>query len=193
MSDRHLITTTLKGYINALKPSGKFNNCTIGFVIPKEDLETFEATYERALAWGAAKMAGKRHTQELQKWDESGYVKISYGGPDTSHGLFPWVDTQGLPIPLDTDIREGTTVRLIVDLKPYVFGSKVGLSLKVRGAQVLKLVSGGGSDAGDLSTDDVATLFGTTEGYKANAPNFEPSEDALAAAGEVDEDDDLPF
>jgi hypothetical protein len=43
MSDtRFIITTSLEGYINALVPSGKFNNCTIGFKVPDEYLTKFE-------------------------------------------------------------------------------------------------------------------------------------------------------
>ena len=39
MSDtRFIITTSLEGYINALVPGGKFNNCTIGFKVPEEYL-----------------------------------------------------------------------------------------------------------------------------------------------------------
>jgi hypothetical protein len=193
MSDRHIITTKLEGYINALKPAGKFKNCTIGFTIPESELPKFEEAYQRSLDWGASKMAGKRHTQELQKWDEAGFVKVSYGGPDTSHGMFPWVDTDGVPVPLDTDVRAGTVVKLIIDTKPYVYGNKVGMSLKVRGAQIIQLMSGNGGDSGELSTDDVASLLGTTEGFKAGAPGFEPSEEAVAAAGSVADDDDLPF
>ncbi len=70
MSDtRFIITTSLEGYINALVPSGKFNNCTIGFRIPEEELPKFDAAYEQALEWGKNKMAGKRFSAELPKWD----------------------------------------------------------------------------------------------------------------------------
>jgi hypothetical protein len=193
MADRFKFTTTLEGFINALQPGGKFNNCTIGFTIPAATLVEFEDAYKRALEWGTAKMAGKRHTQELPKWDDAGFVKISYGGPETSHPMFPWVDTQGVPVPLDTDVRAGTVVNLIVDTKPYVYGNKAGLSLKVRGAQIVKLASGNGGDSGELSAEDVAALFGTTDGFKSGAPSFEPSQAAVEAAGSVADDDDLPF
>ena len=175
MSDlRFVITTTLEGYINALVPSGKFNNCTIGFRIPDDYLDKFEASYNQALELGKNKMAGKRFTAELPKWDEEGMVKVSYGGDSTSP-MFPWVDTDGVPIDLDTQIWKGTVVKLIVDLKPYVFAQKVGCSVKVRGAQVLKLVSGSGSDSGGLDDTGVAAIFGKTEGFKASSPSFEPN------------------
>lgn len=192
MSDgRFIITTTLEGYINALKPSGKFNNCTIGFRIPEEELPKFDAVYEQALEWGKNKMAGKRFTAELPKWDESGMVKVSYGG-DSSTPMFPWIDTDGVPVDIDTQVWKGTLVKLIVDLKPYVFGSKVGCSFKVRGAQILKLVSSGGSDSGGLDEDGVAALLGKSEGFKSGSPSFEPATDP--GDGPTDYDlDDVPF
>lgn len=192
MSDgRFIVTTTLEGYINALKPSGKFNNCTIGFKIPEEQLPEFDATYEKALEWGKNKLAGKRHTCELPKWDEEGFVKVSYGG-DSSAPMFPWVDTDGVAIDLDTPIWKGTVVKLIIDLKPYVYASKVGCSLKVRGAQVLKLVGSGGSDSGGLDEAEVASLFGKVEGFKTGSPSFEPAEDPGQGSASYD-DDEIPF
>jgi hypothetical protein len=112
MSDnRFVFATTLEGYINALVPSGKFNNCTIGFRIPDELIPKFDEQYENALEWGKNKLAGKRSTAELPKWDESGFVKLSYGG-DSNNPMFPWVDTDGQPIPLTTQIWKGTKVRM---------------------------------------------------------------------------------
>lgn len=188
---RYIFTTTLEGFINALKPGGKFNNCTISFKIPQELLDEFDAQHEKCLAWGANKLNGKRHEKALPKWEEDGTVKVSYGG-EASHPMFPWIDAKGQPIDLGTQIWKGTVVKLIVDLRPYVYGNKVGSSLKVRGAQVIKLVSsGGGSDAGELEADDVAALFGTTEGFDANSPNYQPPADQ--EGGDAPEDDDIPF
>lgn len=187
---RFVINTTLEGYINALKPAGKFNNCCISFRIPEKDLTKFDSCYEQCIAWGRNKMQGKRFTEELPKWQEDGLVKISYGGEEGAP-MFSWVDTDGIPIDIDTPVWKGTQVRLIIDLKPYVFGTKVGCSFKVRGAQVIKLVSGGGSDSGDLSTDDVAAIFGKVEGFKAGSPSFKPDEDVEDGPGY--DDDDVPF
>jgi hypothetical protein len=184
---RFVITTTLEGYVNALKPSGKFNNCCFSFSIGKEDLKKFDVAYENAIAWGRAKMAGKRFTEELPKWDEAGYVKYSYGG-EQGNPMFPWIDTDGVPIDLDTPIWKGTVVKLAIDLKPYVYGTKAGCSLKVRGAQVLKLVGSGGSDSGELDASDLAALFGTSDGFKAGSPSFEPDPQP-----DEDEDSDIPF
>lgn len=190
---RFIITTTLEGYINALKPSGKFNNCTISFKIPAEQIPEFDKAYEKAIAVGKNKAAGKRVSEELPKWEENGLVKYSYGG-DSSSPMFPWVDTDGNPIDLDTQIWKGTVVRLIIDLRPYFYATKVGCSFKVRGAQVVKLVSSGGSDSGGLDKTEVANLFGKVDGFKADSPNFEPTEDpGDGPAGYTDDDEDLPF
>jgi hypothetical protein len=187
---RFIFTTTLEGFINALKPSGKFNNCTISFKIPEELLAEFDAQHEKCLTWGANKLGGKRHEKALPKWEEDGTVKVSYGG-DSNSPMFPWVDSDGNPVDLDTQIWKGTVVKLIVDLKPYVYAQKVGSSLKVRGAQVIKLVSsGGGSDSGELEAEDVAALFGKTEGFKSSSPNYKPPTDE--DFGDENEDD-VPF
>ncbi len=183
---RHVITTTLGGYVNALKPAGKFNNCCFSFMLNKADMDKFEEAYEQAMSWGATKMAGKRFTKELAKWDESGAIKYSYGG-ESNNPMFPWVDTDGVPIDVETPIWKGTVVKLIIDLRPYVFSSKVGLGLKVKGAQIIKLVSSGGSDSGGLELEDVAAIFGTSDGFKAGSPSFEPNPQPDT------DDDDFPF
>lgn len=190
-NNRFVFATTLEGYINALVPSGKFNNCSIGFRIPDELIPKFDEQYENALEWGKAKLAGKRSTAELPKWDESGFVKLSYGG-DSNNPMFLWVDTDGQPIPLTTQIWKGTKVRLIVDVKPYVFTTKIGLSFKVRGAQIISLSSGNGYDSGDISDDDVAAIFGSVDGFKVGSPNFQPSPTEDGKEG-GDYSTDLPF
>jgi hypothetical protein len=175
MSDnRFLITTTLDSAFFVLKPGGKYNSCSIGFKIPPEDLARFDKVYERCLAWGANKFQGKRHEKALPKWEEDGSVMYFYGGDDNPP-MFPWVDADGQPIDLDTQIWRGTVVRLIIDLKPYVFGNKTGCSFKVRGAQIIKLVSsGGGSDQGTLDDEDVASLFGKVDGFSQASPDYQP-------------------
>jgi hypothetical protein len=170
MSNRFLITTELEGYINALKPGGKFNKCVINFRIPSEDLEKMNESFESGLKWAESK-ATKRVARKLPKWDEEGLVTYNYSG-DSKVPMFPWIDSQGKEIDLDTDVRKGTKVRLVIDLKPYIYGNEVGVSLKVKGARVLQLVTGNGAvDSGDLSADQVAALLGTGDGYKQSEPN----------------------
>ena len=171
MANRFVINTSLEGFTIALKPSGQYNNCTIGFKIPKAELPAFDESFESGLKWAESKAAGKRVSRELPKWDEEGMVRINYGGDDRAP-MFPWVDTEGKELDLDTDIRKGTKVRLIVDLKPYHYGNKVGVSFRVKGAQVLELVSGNQvADSGDLTADDVFGVLGATPGFKQSEPN----------------------
>ena len=57
--------------------------------------------------------------------------------------------------------------------KPYILrdGVTYGSSLKLVGIQVVELKSdAAGVDSGDMSTEDVAGLFGKTSGYKTTAP-----------------------
>lgn len=189
--DRFIFTTTLEGYINALKPAGKYNNCTISFRIPDELLDQLDKQHEKCLEWAAAKFNGKRHEKALPKWEEDGLVKYSYNGKDSAAN-FPWIDAKGNPIPLNTDIRRGTVVRLIAVVKPYIYGNKGGSSFKVLGAQVIKLVTGGGSDAGGLEADEVAALFGETEGFSVDDPSFQPAEESDEDR-EPDSDEEIPF
>lgn len=174
--DLHIITTRLEGFIS-LKPSGKFNNCRIGFTLNDEEFEAFEGEYARALEWGATKIKG-RIGHDPQPWGEDGCIKYSYGNPDpgpedSKKPDFLWVTgPDNMPFDLETPVREGSKVQLAIRLKPYVFGSKCGLSLRVVAGKVLKAV--GHNEAPESVTqEEVANLFG---------------------AGPVDDEgDDLPF
>jgi len=163
--DLHIITTKLEGFIS-LKPSGKFNNCRIGFNLTDEEFEAFEAEYAKALQWGATKLAGKgRIGQDPQPWGEDGCIKYSYGNPDpgpddSKKPDFLWVTgPDNLPFDLDTPVREGTTVQLALRLTPYVFGTKCGLKLRVVAGKILKAVSQGEAPEA-VTADEAADIFG---------------------------------
>jgi hypothetical protein len=151
-------------------------------------LPDFDEQYDKCLAWGANKLNGKRHEKALPKWEEDGSVKYGYNGEDSAPA-FLWVDAKGKPLDLNLQIREGTLVKLALTTKPYVFGNKVGMTLRVVGAQVIKLVTAEGSDGGQLDENELADLFGTTEGFDQEDTQYTPSQ---AAEGE-EEDDDVPF
>ena len=68
------------------------------------------------------------------------------------------------------NLRKGTQAVLIVDQSPYTKPAK-GTSLKVVGVQVTKLVTAtGATDSGDMSLDDINSIFGTRDGYKSSSP-----------------------
>ena len=182
--DLHIITTRLEGFIS-LKPSGKYNNCRIGFTLSQGEFETFEEEYANALHWGAQKIKektpGARITHEAQPWGEDGCIKYSYGNPDpgpedSKKPDFLWVSgPDNLRFDLSENVREGTKVQLAIRLKPYVFGNKVGLSLRVVAGKILSLVSQGQAPE-PVSAKEAADLFG-----------------AGPVADPVADDSDIPF
>jgi hypothetical protein len=179
-----IINAKLEGFIS-LKPSGKFNNCRIGFTLSQEDFEKFEAEYASALDWGAKKIREKdpkaRITHEAQPWGEDGCIKYSYGNPDpgpedSKKPDFLWVTgPDNLPFDLATPVREGSKVQLAIRLKPYVFGNKVGLSLRVVAGKILTVVSEAQAPE-PVTAEEAADLFGA-------GPAVDPEEG----------DDDIPF
>jgi len=95
----------------------------------------------------------------------------------------PVVDTEGTHITdEDTPMYSGSQVKIAFYQKPYILrdGVTYGTSLKLVGVQLVSLNAGAGVDTGDMNADDVAALFGKTEGFKAGEPNV---------TANVDEDD----
>ena len=93
----------------------------------------------------------------------------------------PVVDTEGTLITDNrTPIYAGSKVKLAFYQKPYILrdGVTYGSSLKLKGIQVISLSSSAGVDVGDMSNEDVASLFGTTSGFKVSEPNVIPSSPA---------------
>lgn len=82
--------------------------------------------------------------------------------------------------PCNVDIWQGSKLKAAIDVVPYFTGgSKVGLSLRLKGVQVLELVTRGAQ----------APLFGKAEG-SFDSNNFMPPA-AETGAGEDDEFDDF--
>ena len=59
-------------------------------------------------------------------------------------------------------------------------GVTYGTSLKLVGVQIVALNSSAGVDTGDMATEDVAALFGKTEGFKQSEPNVTASDDDVS-------------
>lgn len=170
--NRYVFDTTLTGYINVYEPSGKYNNCCFSFRLPPEVMEQAEADREELLDWARSKVENpKRIATNPPKWDDDGLVKYSYDG-DARRQPPIFIDTEGQPVEKDVlkDVRNGTKVRLIVQQSPYTKPS-IGTTLSVLGVQIVKLVAGNGIvDSGDLTVEDVASIFGQAQGYKGSAP-----------------------
>lgn len=96
-------------------------------------------------------------------------------------------DADANPIEGDINPWTGTEGKCSLELFPYYMEStkQFGLSLRLKGAQILKLVEGGGESAGDMG-------FGNEDGgytSDTNAPTNDFSDEADAGDDDVSEDD----
>ena len=175
------------GYQAVLSPS-KFGY-SLAVAIPDEMLEALEVDREESLNWAKSKLKNpRRSVLKPEPWEEiaDGLYKIKFSWKEETKP--PIVDTEGSPV---TDpkipIYEGSRVKVAFYQKPYILrdGETYGTSLKLVGVQIVSIQSGAGVDAGDLGVEDVASLFGTTKGFKAGDPNITP---AGETSNEVEDD-----
>ena len=191
MANRYTFPTTLNGFVNVFEDSGKYNNRSFAYTVPKATLQKMESDREELLQWARSKSSG-RVQEAMTPWDEAGLVKYSYGAGDGSRKPKPepvFVDTDGAPLAPEIlrDVRAGTKANLIVQQKPYSMGPNIGTSLRVVGVQVVELVTGNGAvDSGTLSVDEVADMFGKADGFKASDP-------AVRQVESADKGDDYDF
>ena len=175
MANRYKFATALEGFVSVGEDSGKFNNRTFAYAIPHDTLTQVEADREELIKWAKSKATG-RVQEAMTPWDDNGVCKYTYGAGDGSRKAKPepvFVDTNGEPIEKSVlmTVRKGTKVNIIVDQKPYAMGPNVGTSMRVIGVQIVELASGNGAvDSGDLSVEDVAAMFGSVDGFKADSP-----------------------
>ena len=176
MSNKNVHVTdvvTLDGYQAILEP-GKFGH-SLSAIVGDEVVDKLETERVEVLKWAESKLKNpKRATLKPTPWEEvaKGKHKLKFSwGEDRKP---PVVDTEGTPITnTKTPLYGGSTVKLGFYQKPYILrdGVTYGSSLKLVGIQVVELKSdAAGVDSGDMSTEDVAGLFGKTSGYKTTAP-----------------------
>ena len=179
----------LEGYQAVMTPS-KFGY-SLGALVDESMVEALEEDRTESLKWAESKLKNpKRSVLKPEPWEEvtKGKYKVKFSWNEDTKP--PVVDTDGTVI---TDERlplfSGSTVKLALYQKPYILrdGVTYGTSLKLKGIQVVTLSSSAGVDVGDMSTEDVVDLFGTTAGYKATIPNV------IAAEPSAVEEDDADF
>ena len=174
----------LEGFQAVMKPS-KFGY-SLATTIPAVMIEALEADRADNLKWAESKLKNpKRSTLKPEPWEEvaDGQYKVKFSYNEETKP--PIVDTEGTPITdQSTPLYSGSKVKVAFYQKPYILkdGVTYGTSLKLVGVQVVSLSSSAGTDSGDLSSEEVAELFGNTKGYKASEPNVVP------AAEEADDD-----
>lgn len=166
----------LEGYQAILKPS-KFG-FSLKAIVDGDIVEKLEEDRADALKWCESKLKNpKRSVLKPEPWEEVGddqyTIKFSWN-EDTKP---PVVDTNGTLITDESiPLYSGSKVKLAFYCHPYLLrdGVTYGTSLKLLGIQVVALSGAAGVDTGDLSSDDVAALFGTTQGFKQGEPNITP-------------------
>ena len=169
----------LEGYQAVLKPS-KFGY-SLSTIIPESMITALESDRAENVKWAESKLKNpKRSVLKPEPWEEvaDGQYKVKFSYNDETKP--PIVDTEGTPITDETTpLYSGSTVKVAFYQKPYILkdGVTYGTTLKLLGVQVVSLSSSAGTDSGNLSSEDVAELFGNTKGYKASEPNVTPSAD----------------
>ena len=170
----------LEGYQAVLKPS-KFGY-SLAALVDQSMVDVLEDDRVESLKWAETKLKNpKRSTLKPEPWEEvtEGQYKVKFSWNEESRP--PVVDTEGTHITDDnTPMYSGSRVKLAFYQKPYILrdGVTYGTSLKLVGVQLVSLNTAAGVDTGDMSTEDVAALFGKTEGFKASEPNVTPTETA---------------
>ena len=174
----------LEGYQAVMKPS-KYGH-SLSAIIGDDLVSQLESDRTDTLKWAESKLKNpKRSTLKPEPWEEvaDGQYKIKFSWKEDAKP--PVVDTEGTPVTDEaTPVYSGSKVKLAFYQKPYILkdGVTYGTSLKLVGVQLVSLSSAAGVDTGDMNPEDVASLFGTTQGFKADDPNVTPS------ATVVDED-----
>ena len=184
---RNIIKTdqpvVLEGYQAVLKPS-KFGY-SLATTVPQDIVDLLEDDRVETLKWAESKLKNpKRSVCKPEPWEEvaDGQYKVKFSWNETNKP--PIVDTEGTPVTDEaTPVYSGSTVKLAFYQKPYILkdGVTYGTTLKLVGVQLVSVGSSAGVDTGSMSTEDVASLFGKTEGFVAGEPNVtanEPNGDA---------------
>ena len=158
----------LEGFQAILEP-GKFGY-SLSAVVDETVINDLETERGEVLKWAESKLKNpKRATLKPTPWEEvaEGKYKIKFSwGEDKKP---PVVDTEGMPVTdTKTQLYGGSTVKLGYYQKPYILrdGVTYGSSLKLVGVQVVKLNTEAGVKEDDLSTEQVADLFGKSKGFK---------------------------
>lgn len=168
----------LEGFQAVMKPS-KFGY-SLSAMVDQTMADVLDEDRVESLKWAETKLKNpKRSTLKPEPWEEvtEGQYKVKFSWNEESRP--PVVDTEGTVIADDnTPLYAGSRVKLAFYQKPYILrdGVTYGTSLKLVGVQLVSLNTAAGVDTGDMSTEDVAALFGKTEGFKASEPNVTPSE-----------------
>ena len=173
---------SLSGFQAVMAPS-KFGY-SLSAIVCDDMANTLDKERTELLKWCQSKLKNpKRATLKPEPWEEvaEGQYKIRFSWNEENRP--PVVDTEGTPVTdTKTPLYGGSTVRLGFYQKPYILrdGVTYGSSLKLVGVQIVSLNGEAGVDTGDLDAEQVADLFGTTQGFKTSDPNVTVTTDDKA-------------
>ena len=163
----------LEGFQAVMKPS-KFGY-SLSALVSQDIVDQLEDDRANTIKWCESKLKNpKRSVCKPEPWEEvsEGQYKVKFSWNAESRP--PVVDTEGTPITDErTPVYSGSKVKLAFYQKPYILkdGVTYGTSLKLVGVQLISLNSEAGVDTGDMTSEDVAALFGKSDGFKAAEPN----------------------
>ena len=170
---------TLEGFQAILQPT-KFGYA-LSAIIDEDMVSKLEHDRTESLKWAESKLKNpKRSVLKPEPWEEVAENKYKAKFSWNDEKRPPVVDTEGTPITDErTPLYSGSKVKLAFYQKPYILKDQTtyGTSLKLVGIQVVVTNGSAGVDTGDLGADDVAEMFGKTDGFKVSDPNVQPSED----------------
>ena len=169
----------LEGYQAVMQPS-KFGY-SLKAIVDHDLIIKLEDDRTDLVKWCESKLKNpKRSVQKPEPWEEVSEGKYTVKFSWNEENKPPIVDTEGTPV---TDTRlpvySGSKVKLAFYQKPYVLQDKItyGTSLKLVGVQVVTCNGQAGVDTGDMAPEDVAEMFGKTQGFKTDDPNVTTHED----------------
>tara|TARA_R100000697_G_scaffold105568_3_gene119472 strand:- start:783 stop:1355 length:573 start_codon:yes stop_codon:yes gene_type:complete len=177
----------LEGFQAILEP-GKFGY-SLSAVVDEDVIDKLETERADVLKWAESKLKNpKRATLKPTPWEEvaEGKYKIKFSWGEDRRPCI--VDTEGTQVTdTKTPLYGGSTVKLGFFQKPYILkdGVTYGSSLKLVGVQVVAIKEGAAVDTDTMDEDDVADLFGKTEGFKTASQ----SSTAVTSAADHEEED----
>tara|TARA_R100001463_G_scaffold5476_1_gene18661 strand:- start:66 stop:623 length:558 start_codon:yes stop_codon:yes gene_type:complete len=169
----------LEGFQAVMQPS-KFGY-SLKALVNQDLIDKLEDDRVESLKWAESRLKNpKRSSLKPEPWEEVADGKYTVKFNWNEEIKPPIVDTEGTAITdTRTPIYSGSQVKLAFYQKPYILkdGITYGTSLKLVGVQVVSCSSQAGIDTGDMAPDDVAALFGNTQGFKANDPNVQVNDE----------------
>jgi len=169
----------LEGYQAVMQPSQY--GYSLRAVVDQDMVNKLEDDRNDSLKWAESKLKNpKRSVLKPEPWEEvsDGKYTIKFSWKEETKP--PIVDTEGTAITdTRTSIFSGSKVKLAFFQKPYILkdGVTYGTSLKLLGVQIVSCNGQAGVDTGDMAAEDVAEMFGKTQGFKANEPNVQVNDE----------------